>query len=121
MKMGVALMAPGGYHMTVEEGGILKFNQDPLLWGVRPAVDITLKSAAKLYKEDLICVILTGMGKDGTEGAGTAKKYGGYCIAQDKSTCIIYGMPKCVIEAGYADKILPVHGIADAIAEAVYK
>jgi two-component system chemotaxis response regulator CheB len=82
---------------------------------------MTLASAAKIYKEDLICVILTGMGHDGTNGAGVVKKFGGYCIAEDESTAVIYGMPKCVVDAGHADEVVPLHKIANAIVQAVYR
>lgn len=116
-----ALMAPGGFHMCVEGYNKIKLNQEPPLWGVRPAVDLTLSSAAKVFKEDLICVILTGMGKDGTKGAEAVKKFGGYVIAEDKSTAIIYGMPKSVIDAGHADEVVPLHRIASAIVKAVYR
>ena len=116
-----ALLAPGGYHMTVDDKGKIKLNQEPTVWGVRPAVDITLASAAKVYKEDLICVILTGMGHDGTEGAGVVRRYGGYCIAEDESTSVIFGMPKCVIEAGHANEVVPLYKIASAITNAVYR
>lgn len=115
-----ALMAPGNFHMCIENNKI-KLNQEPQVWGVRPAIDITLASAAKIYKEDLICVILTGMGHDGTQGAGIVRKFGGYCIAEDQSTCVIYGMPKCVIEAGYANEVVPLDKIANAIVKAVYR
>jgi two-component system chemotaxis response regulator CheB len=114
------LMAPGNFHMCIENNKI-KLNQEPQVWGVRPAIDMTLASAAKIYKEDLICVILTGMGHDGTQGAGIVRKFGGYCIAEDQSTCIIYGMPKCVIEAGHANEIVPLDKIANAIVKAVYR
>lgn len=116
-----AFMAPGDYHMCIEGHNKIKLNQEPSLWGVRPAADLTIASAAKVFREDLICVVLTGMGHDGTQGAGAVKKFGGYCIAEDQSTCVIYGMPKCVIDAGYADRIVPLHKIAAAIIEAVYR
>lgn len=115
-----ALLAPGNYHMIVDSNNKVKLSQEPQVWGVRPAVDMTLASAAKIYKEDLICVILTGMGHDGTQGAKAVKQFGGYCLAEDKSTCIIYGMPKSVIDAGYADKVVPLDKMAEAIIEAVY-
>lgn len=116
-----ALMAPGGYHMVVEGCNKVRLNQEPPVWGVRPAVDLTLASAAKVFKEDLICVILTGMGRDGTKGAEAVKKFGGYVIAEDKSTAIIYGMPKSVIDAGHADEVAPLHRVASAIVKAVYR
>lgn len=120
LEKGLALMAPGNFHMTVENDRI-KLNQEPPVWGVRPSVDITLASGAKIYKKDLICVILTGMGHDGSKGSGVVREFGGYCIAEDKSTCLIYGMPKSVIEAGNADEVVPLYNIANAIVNAVYR
>lgn len=121
IEVGKVLLAPGNFHMIVEPNGRISLNQEPSVWGVRPAVDMTLHSAAKVYKEDLICVILTGMGRDGSKGADSVKKLGGYCIAEDKSTSIIYGMPKCVIDAGLADRVEPINNVANAIVEAIYR
>jgi two-component system chemotaxis response regulator CheB len=121
LTKGKALLAPGNFHMIPVQGNKIKLNQDPPLWGVRPAVDMTLAASAKLYGEDLICVIMTGMGRDGTQGAGVVKKMGGYVIAQDEATSIIYGMPKCVVDAGYADEVTPLSKIAQAIVNAVYR
>jgi len=121
LERGLALMAPGNFHMTVDSNNRIKLNQEPQVWGVRPSVDITLASAAKIYKNDLISVILTGMGHDGSKGTGVVRQFGGYSIAEDKSTCLIYGMPKSVIDAGNADEIVPLHKIANAIVNAVYK
>jgi two-component system, chemotaxis family, protein-glutamate methylesterase/glutaminase len=115
------LIAPGNFHMLVEAPNKIVLNQAPQVCGVRPAADITFASAAKIFKEDLICVVLTGMGHDGTFGSKIVKSFGGYCIAEDKSTSIIYGMPKSVIDAGYADEIQPLDKITKAIVEAVYK
>lgn len=121
LERGYALLAPGNFHMCIDNFNRIKLNQEPPVWGVRPSVDITLASAAKIYTEDLICVVLTGMGHDGSKGAGVVKKFGGYCIAQDKETSIIYGMPKSVVDAGFADEIVPLHEVANAIVKAVYK
>lgn len=121
IEVGKALVAPGNYHMIVEQNGRISLNQEPSVWGVRPAVDMTLNSAVKVYKQDLICVILTGMGRDGSKGADAVKKAGGYCIAEDQSTSVIYGMPKCVIDAGLADRVEPINNVANAIVEAIYR
>lgn len=117
----LALLAPGGYHMCVNQSNRIVLNQDPPLWGVRPAVDITLASSSQVFKEDLISVILTGMGHDGRDGCGVVRKNSGYCIAEDKSTSVIYGMPKSVIDAGHANEIVPLHEVANAIVKAVYR
>jgi len=117
---GQALLAPGNYHMTVTEKGIIALNQEPTVLGVRPCADITIASLAKIYQKEVICVVLTGMGHDGTLGAAAVKKYGGYCIAEHESTCIVYGMPKSVVTSGYADEVVPIHKIAESIIKMVY-
>ena len=68
---------------------------------------------------NLVAVIMTGMGADGCAGMKKIKHAGGYSIAQDESTCVVYGMPKAVVEAGLADEVRPVQLIARAIVEAV--
>ncbi len=120
LEAGQALLAPGNFHMIMGSQNKVKLTQEPPVWGVRPAVDITLASAAKLFKQDLISVILTGMGSDGSRGVEVVKRLGGYSIAEDQSTCIIYGMPKQVIESGHVDKVLPLHDIVNGIIKAVY-
>jgi two-component system, chemotaxis family, protein-glutamate methylesterase/glutaminase len=116
---GRVLVAPGGFHMLVSEHGEIRLNQEAPLHGVRPAVDKTLESATALWKQNLVGVILTGMGYDGAKGMVGVKKAGGRTIAEDASTCVVYGMPKVVVEMGAADQVLPVHEIADAIARLV--
>ena len=117
---GQALLAPGNYHMMVTEKGTVALNQEPTVLGVRPCADLTIASAAKIYQQDMICVVLTGMGHDGTMGAAVVKKYGGHCIVEHESTCIVYGMPKSIVVAGHADEIVPLHKIAEAIIKMVY-
>lgn len=115
---GSILVAPGDFHMLIEDGGKIKLNQGPYILGVRPAADITMKSAAAKYGSSVIGVVLTGMGIDGTEGASFIKSAGGTVLAQDEATSAVYGMPMSVAKAGYADQILPLHKIANAITEA---
>lgn len=116
---GQALIAPGGYHMEIDRVGRIKLNQEPPLHGVRPAVDKTLDSAIHFWGSRMTGVILTGMGFDGARGIAHLKKAGGRTIAEDASTCVVYGMPKVVVEMGVADQVLPVHEIADAIVRQV--
>lgn len=117
LENGLAILAPGGYHMTLEKGGVIGLNQDAPVWGVRPAVDLLLESIAKNYSGQVLSVILTGMGHDGAEGVAMLKELGGKAIAEDKSTCVVYGMPKSVVDKGLADKILPLHQIAEGITQ----
>ena len=113
---GLALVAPGGYHMTVSKTGKIHLNQDPPVRGVRPSVDVTMESVATAYGEAAVAVVLTGMGSDGTRGAAFIKAAGGTVLAEDESTCAVYGMPKSVVDAGYADQVVPLHKMADSVA-----
>ena len=105
--------------MTVDDQGRIQLDQQPPVHGVRPAVDRTFESVVPLWRERLVGVILTGMGYDGAKGMVGLKKAGGRTIAEDASTCVVYGMPKVVVELGAADEVVPVHEIADAIIRAV--
>lgn len=112
---GQALVAPGDYHMTVTEHNCVSLNQEPAEQGVRPAVNVTMRSVAARYGASSLGIVLTGMGADGTEGARHIKAAGGKVIVEDQSTCAIYGMPKSIVDSGYADKIIPLHNIASEI------
>lgn len=114
---GVAFVAKGGYHMVVEKGGVMALNHDASVCGVRPSVDVTMKSIANVFGSSVLGVVLTGMGSDGTNGSKAIKENGGDVIAEDESTCVVWGMPKSVIESGYADKVLPLPRIAAGIDE----
>lgn len=83
-----------------------------------PSVDIVMKSVAQVYNENTIGIILSGMGNDGVEGMKAIKEAGGNTIVQDKSS-LIFGMPKAVIDAGYADKVLPASEISEAMLDMV--
>ncbi|MBC7541907.1 MAG: chemotaxis response regulator protein-glutamate methylesterase [Candidatus Sericytochromatia bacterium] len=119
VEPGLALVAPGDFHMLLRRDGTVTLSSDRPLWGVRPAVDMTLMSAVPVWGRDTLAVILTGMGHDGSRGVADLKRVGGKCIAESESTCTIYGMPRTVIEAGNADKVAPIHQIAQEIVEAV--
>lgn len=116
---GHVLVAPGGRHMLIDESGRVRLNQDPALHGVRPAADKTFESILPIWGSHLVGVILTGMGYDGAKGMMGVKKAGGRTIAEDASTCVVYGMPKVCVEMGVADHVLPVHDVADMIARLV--
>lgn len=114
----VVYVAQGGYHMEVR-GVRISLNKEEPLWGVRPSVDKLFFSAAKTYKEKLLSIVLTGMGRDGAEGTVDVKKNGGITISEDQATCTIYGMPKATFETGKVDMVLPIHEIADAVIKIV--
>lgn len=105
-------IAPGGYHMVVIEPGIIKLNNEPTIWGVRPAVDKLFVSASTVYTNRIISVVLTGMGKDGAEGTIVVKMNKGITISQNEKTSTIYGMPKVAYETGCVDYVLPIDDIS---------
>ena len=112
-------IAQGGFHMEVKNDGRIHLNNEPTLWGVRPAVDMLFKSAAKVYGSNLLSVILTGMGRDGADGTAEIKRNGGITFAEDESTCVIYGMPKAAFETGMVDYVIPLDNIAKNITKIV--
>lgn len=118
IKPGQVYIAPGNYHLRIRNGTQIALGQDPPVGNHRPAVNVMFSSVASLGRK-LVAVIMTGMGCDGCEGMKEIKDAGGYSIAQDEHTCVVYGMPKAVVDAGLADEIKPVQDIASAIVEAV--
>ena len=116
LENGTALLAPGGYHMVVDKSGKIVLNQDPLVCGVRPSVDVTMESVVKAYGAATRGVVLTGMGSDGTKGATLIRNAGGEIVVEHESTCAVYGMPRSIVESGNADKIIPLSEVAEEIA-----
>jgi len=115
---GLAMIAPGGRHMMLENtnnGVKIKLLNKSHENELCPLADIAMKSAAPLYGRNCLGVILTGMGSDGVEGLKAIKQAGGSTLAEDESTCIVYGMPKIAVEKKVVDKILPLPEIAAAI------
>ncbi len=106
LKPNSALLAPGNYHMTFTDEGV-ELDKRPKKWGVRPCVDYMMSSLAPLYQDNIIGVVLTGMGSDGGEGMKAIKQNQGYGIVEDESTALVYGMPRTVIKTGAYDEILP--------------
>lgn len=119
LMIGQVLLAPGGFHMLLDENERIALNQKPAVHGVRPSVDVTLNSVIQRFGKNIIAVILTGMGSDGTLSASILHNSGGHVIAEHESTCVVWGMPRSVAEAGAADQILPRPQIAAAIEAAI--
>jgi two-component system chemotaxis response regulator CheB len=117
LREGQALVAPGNYHLVVGGADEVSLNQYPARNGVRPSIDTTMESVAAHAGYRCIGVILTGMGSDGKEGSAAIKKSGGRVIVQDEPTSVIYGMPRSVVECGFADKVLPLQQITQEIVE----
>lgn len=117
-QKGVMYLAPGDYHMRLIDER-LRLDRAEKIYGVRPAVDYLFTTAAVNYKDELLACILTGMGKDGTQGLGEVKKHGGYVIAQDEASSTVFGMPKTAIEAQVVDLVLSLTEIIDYLNELV--
>ncbi len=118
LKPGHVYMAPSDKHLVFRHGKI-DLDDGPLVNFVKPSVDVTMKSAARLFRKNAIGIILTGSGSDGTVGVKAIKKAKGITIAQDKHTSVIFDMPGNAIESGNIDYVLAVEDIADKIMELV--
>ncbi|MDC7221718.1 MAG: chemotaxis response regulator protein-glutamate methylesterase [Spirochaetales bacterium] len=112
---GTALIANGGYHLLLKRDSraySVELKEGPLVCRHKPSVDVLFRSAARYGGKNIIGVILTGMGDDGARGMEEMKKAGSYNIAQDESSCVVFGMPKEAIARGSVDMILPLEKIA---------
>lgn len=112
---GQILVAPGGHHLEFAPDGTARLTDDPPLHGVRPAVDVTLASLAHLYGPRVLAVLLTGMGRDGARGLKLVLDRGGQTLAEDESTCVVFGMPKAAADLGGVGRLLPLPALAPAI------
>jgi len=119
LARGLVLLAPGDHHLLFRRGRRTALDQGPKRNHVRPAVDVAMESAAENYGSAAIGIVLTGMGSDGMAGAGQIKAAGGQVIAEHESSCVIYGMPRSVVEAGFADHTLPLRKISSTLIEMV--
>jgi two-component system, chemotaxis family, protein-glutamate methylesterase/glutaminase len=113
---GQVLMAPPGRHLVVE-GGCLRLSGDPPRYSCRPSIDVLFDSLAADCGPGVVACLLTGMGRDGAAGLLAVRRAGGYTLAQDKSTSIVYGMPREAMLLGAADMILPLDQIGPAIVQ----
>ena len=107
-------LAPGDFHMILKRDKdkvILELNKNEPENFCRPAVDPLFRSATDVYGSSLLGIILTGMGEDGCRGAQNIVQNGGYIVAQDEDSSVVWGMPGAVVEAGLADKVLPLNQI----------
>lgn len=115
----IIYIAKGGRHMKISNSKEIRLTDEDAIWGVKPAVDKLFYSAAEIYGGKLLSVILTGMGRDGALGTTEIKKAGGSTIAEDASTCVIYGMPKAAYETGKVDEVVALDKIPERIVEIV--
>jgi len=112
---GRALIAPGNHHLLLKRSGAryyVEVKDGPLVSRHRPSVDVLFRSAARYAGKNSVGVIMTGMGDDGAKGMLELKEAGAFTIAQDKNTCVVFGMPQEAIKIGAAIKVLPLQSIA---------
>lgn len=120
LKPATAYIAPGGRQLTLQKNvgraRILVRDSDPSMF-YKPCVDLAFESVAGAYRNDVLAVVLTGMGADGCEGARKLKRNGASVWAQDEASCVVYGMPAAIVNAGLADQVLSVDEIARVLAQ----
>jgi two-component system chemotaxis response regulator CheB len=117
-RAGTVLLAPGGRQMKLarrDDRVVVRITDDPQENGCRPSVDYLLWSAIDVFDGRALAVIMTGMGRDGLKACGALKQRGGRVFAQHEYGCVVYGMPKAVIEEGIADRVLPLGRIGPAV------
>jgi len=117
---GTALLAPGGKQMLLESRGgrqVVRIIDSEPGQTYKPCVDITFNSIAKVFPGATLAVILTGMGADGREGCRTLKGGGSTIWSQDEASCVVYGMPAAVADAGLSDRVLGLKDVGPALAQ----
>jgi two-component system chemotaxis response regulator CheB len=122
VRAGTVYLAPAGRHLVFRRnrtGITTGLDLTPLDTAHRPSVDVLFQSAAQTFGSGVLGVVMTGMGSDGREGAGWIKSRGGNILAEAEESCVVYGMPRAVVEAGLADEVVPLDGMAAAIMERV--
>ncbi len=122
LRAGCAYVCPGGKHMRVVKHGALpeiSISPDPQDALYKPSVTVLMESVGQLMGRRALGVMLTGMGSDGCEGAKILAAKGGYMLAQNETSCVVYGMPKAVVDAGIVNHVVDIDQMAEAIATAV--
>ncbi len=121
---GVAYVAPGGKHLRVDMKGplpVLSVVGEPADALHKPSANVLFESLAKAVPSRTVGMILTGMGSDGLLGIKPLREKGGYILAQDEASCVVYGMPKAIVDAKLAHEVLPLDSLANALMQSLYK
>lgn len=121
LRPGRCLLAPAGMHLflrrTENRTVVAQLGYKPVEAMHRPSVDVLFRSAADVYGERVLGVVMTGMGSDGKEGAAWIKAQGGAILTEAEESCVIYGMPRSVVEAGLSDQAVPLARLPQTILE----
>ena len=119
---GHVFLAPGGRHLVLErrngQAPRIRTPVEPATLH-RPSVDVMFRSVCQTFGGKVLAVVMTGMGRDGLEGARLIKQHGGKVLTQDEATCVVYGMPRAVTEAGLSDAVLPLEQIGPVLARSL--
>lgn len=121
MRPGCVYVCPGGKHLQVKTMTEAIVTPDPVEALYKPSANVLMESAGRILGRKTLGVMLTGMGNDGLEGAKILKKEGGRLLAQSESSCVVYGMPKAVVDAEIVDEIVDIEHMAQAIVANLYK
>lgn len=122
IEPGIIYIAPGGIHFTLQwqqDRYLVKLTQSAPVWHQRPSVDVLFESVESTASENTVAVLMTGMGKDGAEGMRKLKSKGAITIAQNETTCAIFGMPKAAIDAGAVTEVLGLDEIPEYLVKTV--
>jgi two-component system chemotaxis response regulator CheB len=118
---GTIYLCPGSHHLRLSFGGKVSLDPGPRIEGYRPCADVALESVAAYARAMTVGVVLTGMGNDAAKGVKVVNAAGGYILAQDEATSVIFGMPAEAIQTGAVDEVLPLDSISGAIEKRVAK
>ncbi|MBR5336940.1 MAG: chemotaxis-specific protein-glutamate methyltransferase CheB [Lachnospiraceae bacterium] len=124
IRKGTVYIAPGGFHLNLEHSGSeerVRLSDEPIREGVKPCANYMYESLRSSIYDEITCVVLTGMGADGTAGIRALAENNNvmYTISQNEATCVVYGMPKAVYEAGLVNEVVPLTDVAEAIVKNV--
>jgi two-component system chemotaxis response regulator CheB len=119
VEPGQALLAPAGQHLSFKRKPsgrvVVQLSLQPGDKPHRPSVDVLFQSAAEVYRNRVLGVVMTGMGDDGKQGSAWIKAQGGTILTESEKSCVIYGMPRSVVEAGLSDAAIPLESLAEEI------
>jgi two-component system chemotaxis response regulator CheB len=123
LNAGTVLLAPAGRHLTLrrreDSTVVAHLDARPFEMLHRPSVDVLFQSAAEVYNDRVLGIVMTGMGSDGKQGAAWIKAQGGLIFTEAEETCVVYGMPASVVEAGLSDRSVALENMALAMQEVV--
>jgi two-component system, chemotaxis family, protein-glutamate methylesterase/glutaminase len=123
VRKGCVLIAPAGRHLTFKRSGsavAVHLDARPFDTLYRPSVDVMFRSAAEVFESRTLGIVMTGMGEDGKEGAGWIKSKDGVVFAEAEESCVVFGMPRAIIDAGLASRIVPLERMLETIMEVTY-